>query len=176
MNTKTSKVFGETERLILRKMTPDDFNEIFQIMRSQSVQKIWEHCFTDVDIKDWIKKNQDLYSSQNLGYFLAIEKQTGKAAGQIALMPDTIDGKIYYEIGYILKEEFMKKGFALEGAGFMADYAFKKLGLKEVIFEIRPVNTPSIKVAEKLGAKNIGSFIKNVRGKKMEHFIFILNT
>lgn len=168
-------IFGESNRLIFRKMSFKDFNEISLIMRSKSVQKIWEHYFTDEDIQKWIEKNIELYKQYNLGYFIAVEKHSNKIAGQIALMPDTINGKMFYEIGYILKEDFMKRGFATEGAKFMADYAFKKLRLTEVIFEIRPVNTPSINVAERLGAKQKGCFIKNIRGKRMEHLIFILN-
>lgn len=175
MNTKTAKVFGETERLILRKMTSDDFNEISEIMRSLSVQKVWEHYFTDKDIKDWINKNLELYAKHNLGYFIAVEKESGNVIGQIALMPDIINGRTYYEIGYILNEEFMKKGFASEGAKFMAEYAFQKLKLKEVIFEIRPENVLSVAIAIKLGAIKRSSFLKRVHGKKMKHLIFILN-
>lgn len=121
-----------------------------------------------------LKKNIELYKQHNLGYFIAVEKHSNKIAGQIALMPDTINGKMFYEIGYILKEEFMKRGFATEGAKFMADYAFNKLKLKEVIFEIRPINIKSIAVVKRLGAIKSGSFIKNVKGKDMEHFIFVL--
>ena len=40
-------------------------------------------------------------------------------------MPDIIDGIEYYEIGYILKEKFWHKGYALEGAKAMINYAFQ---------------------------------------------------
>ena len=56
----------------------------------------------------------------------------------------------------------------------MADIAFKNLNLKEVIFEIRPQNISSIKVAKRLGAKTTGRFIKKVGKKEMEHLIFTL--
>lgn len=168
-------IFGESNRLIFRKMSYKDFHEIAQIMRGKNVREIWEYDFTDADVNIWIEKYIEFYTQYNLGYFIALEKQSNKIVGQIGLMPDTIDGNTYYEIGYILKEDFVKQGFATEGAKFMADYAFNKLKLKEVIFEIRARNIKSIAVAKRLGAIKSGSFVKNVKGKDMEHLIFTLN-
>ena len=56
----------------------------------------------------------------------------------------------------------------------MADYALNKMHLSEVIFEIRPINQKSINVAKRLGAIQMDSFVKNVKGKDMEHWIFVL--
>ena len=96
--------------------------------------------------------------------------------GQIALMPDVINGIEYYEIGYILKESYWHKGYASEGARAMIDYAFSILKLNSVIFEIRPENLPSRKVAENCGAVVTGEFVKNVRGKSMKHLIYSINS
>ncbi len=170
----TYNIFGETNRLILRKMSFDDFDEIAQIMRGENVQKIWGYYFSENDINDWINKNIALYEKYNMGFFIAIEKETKNIIGQIAIKPDIINGNNIIEIGYILKEEYTKQGYATEGAEFMTNYAFTKLNLNHVIFEIRPINTDSINVAKRLGAKLQGQFIKNVRGKDMEHYIFTL--
>lgn len=167
-------IWGQTDRLLLRKINFTDFENIAEIMRGNNVQKIWEHYFSDSDVNNWIEKCRQFYNSYNCGYFLALTKATNEIVGQIGLMPDFIDGKMYYEIGYILKEQYERNGFATEGASFMADYALNKLHLSEVIFEIRPCNQKSIKVTKRLGAIQEGSFIKNVRGKDMEHLIFVL--
>lgn len=113
------ELFGRTERLLLRRMTAADFDEVALIMRGRQVRDIWEHAFTDADVRDWIDKNISYYEKYQLGYFLALKKDTDTVVGQIALMPDEIDGKTYYEVGYILKEEFTGQGFATEGAQFM---------------------------------------------------------
>lgn len=91
-----------------------------------------------------------------------------------ALMPDNINGQEYYEIGYILKREFQGKGFATEAAKGLVEYGFENLKKDILIFEIRPENTCSRKVAERLGAFADGSFIKKVRGRSMEHLIYKL--
>lgn len=164
----------ETERLYLRRMTNDDFEEVKEMLFNPKVMYAWEYTFTEQDVKDWIKKNLDKYQKCSLGYFLVIDKTSNKVLGQAALMPDEIDGKTYYEIGYIFKPENWHKGYATECASALADYAFKTLGCNEVIFEIKPDNILSIHVAERLGAKISGSFYKNVRGKEMKHLIFKL--
>ena len=167
-------IFTESSRLIFRRMSEADFSDVAEMLKNPNVMYAWEYVFDDVDVLGWIKKNREYYKKYGLGYFLAVDKTLNEVVGQIALMPDIIDGVEYYEIGYILKEKFRHLGYALEGAEAMINYAFNKLKLKNVIFEIRPENQPSIKIAKKCGAVVTGEFIKDVSGKNMKHLIFTL--
>ena len=173
-NNFMDNIFIETERLILREMYDSDFTEVASMMKSKNVMYAWEYVFEDIDVLAWIKKNREYYRKYNLGYFLAVDKKLQEVVGQIALMPDIIEGIQFYDVGYILNEKFWHKGYAYEGAEAVINYAFNKLNLDSVIFEIRPENSPSIKVAEKFGAKVSGEFLKNVNGKPMKHLIFTL--
>ena len=168
-------VFLETERLSLRYITQDDFEELKIILKDKDIMYAWEYDFTDNDVQKWIDKNLERYKKYNLGFFIMSENKSGNVIGQAALEPDTIVGKQYYEIGYILKKEYQHKGYATEVANALKEYAFNTLKLNEVIFEIRPNNLPSRKVAETLGAEICGEFIKNVRSKKMMHLIYKLS-
>lgn len=167
-------IFLETERLNLRQMDVDDFLELSLILKDREVMAAWEYDFTDKDVYGWINKNKELYERYGLGYFLLQEKSSGNIVGQAALMLDRINGEEYYEIGYILKRECWGQGYATEAAVGLAKYAKEKLCKDVVIFEIRPENNRSRRVAERLGAKECGSFIKNVRGKEMNHLIYKL--
>lgn len=169
------QIFLKTERLILRYITQNDFEALKSILQDSDVMYAWEYAFTDTDVQKWIDKNLEKYAAYNLGYFILHEKMSNTVIGQAALMPDSIEGIQYYEIGYILKKEFWHRGYATEAANALKDYAFHVLHLKEVIFEIRPQNLPSRKVAERLNAKISGEFIKNVRGIKMPHLIYTLS-
>lgn len=168
-------VFLETERLNLRYITQDDFEELKIILKDKDVMYAWEYDFTDNDVQEWIDKNLEHYKKYNLGFFIMSENKTGNIIGQAALEPDTIEGKQYYEIGYILKKEYWHKGYATEMANALKEYAFNTLKLNEVIFEIRPNNLLSCKVAETLEAEICGEFIKNVRSRKMTHLIYKLS-
>lgn len=167
-------IFTESERLIYRRISEQDFDDIAQMLKNPNVMYAWEYSFDDLDVLSWIKKNREYYKKYGLGFFLAVDKELNKAVGQIAFMPDTINGKEYYEIGYILKEEFWHKGYAREGVKAMLDYAFNKMNLESVIFEIRPENLSSRKVAELFKAQITGEFVKNVQGKEMKHLIYTL--
>ena len=131
-------IFLETKRCYLRKMTFDDYCELAEMLQDIEVMYAWEYSFSEEDVKDWINKNLELYNRCNSGYFLVEDKISSKILGQAALMPDVIDGKEYYEVGYIFKKQYWHKGYATECARALVKYAFEKLNLSEVIFEIRP--------------------------------------
>lgn len=164
--------FIQTNRLYLRKMTMNDFEEIATMLKNPEVMYAWEYNFENCDIENWILKNLALYEKYGLGYFMVVHKSTNTIVGQAALMPDEINGKNYYEIGYILKKEHWNKGFATECAKALSLYSIKNFPNYETIFEIRPNNERSIKVAKRLGAKIVGSFNKTFNGKEMEHLIY----
>lgn len=167
-------IFLETERCYLRRMTFNDFGELAAMLQDIEVMYAWEYSFSDEEVKDWINKNLELYNRCNSGYFLVEDKISSNIFGQAALMPDVVNGKEYYEVGYIFKKQYWHKGYATECARALVKYAFEKLNLSEVIFEIRPENTASRNVAKRLGACVEGEFVKNVRGKDMRHLIYKL--
>lgn len=169
------RYFLESERLYFRKMSMDDFDILSSMLQDSEVMYAWEYTFEDFDVKDWITKNIRLYEQINLGYFLLVEKSSGDVVGQAALMPDTINSKTYYEIGYILKCDCWGAGFATEAAKALLNFAKLNYPDNDYILEIRPENLKSVCVAERLGARIIGSFNKNVRGKVMKHLIYKLD-
>ncbi len=170
--TDKNTPFGQTQRLFFAKITFDDFGEISKMLNQSNVRKFWGKKFTNNDIKKWIENCINSYTNKGEGFYIIRHRQTGDTIGQISLSQDTINSKIYYEIGYILNEKYTGQGFATEAAKYMVKYAFKVLNLDTVIFEIQPKNTKSVNVAKRLGAKEQGSFIKKVNGKKIEHIIF----
>ena len=166
------EIFLSTDRLYLRRMTEKDFSDIALMLKNPKVVYAWEYNFSDIDVSEWILKNIERYTKYSLGYFLVCDKNTNEVLGQVALVPDVIEGNKYYEIGYMFKYEHWHKGYASECVKYLIDYAFNRLNINEVIFEIRPENSASIKVAEKFGAVVYGSFNKNVKNKVMKHLIF----
>lgn len=45
----------ETERLLVRKLTNDDFDTLPTIMGKPDVMYAWEHGFSEDDVQDWIE-------------------------------------------------------------------------------------------------------------------------
>lgn len=166
--------YGQTKRLYFRKIELGDFDEISKMLNQKSVREIWEKEFKNRDVKRWIENCMGSYSNTGEGFYIIQHKETNEIIGQISLSQDTINGEIVYETGYILNEKYTGQGYATEAAEHMCKIAFELMNLEKVIFEIRPINIKSIKVAKRLGAKETGSFIKNVDGKALEHKIYTL--
>jgi RimJ/RimL family protein N-acetyltransferase len=86
--------------------------------------------------------------------FSVIEKSTGAWVGRIG--PWVPAGWPGTEVGWSLIRPAWGKGYAVEAATAAIDWAFEHLGWDEVIHCIDPENTPSQKVAERLGSTNRG--------------------
>lgn len=165
----------QSERLIFRKIEESDFTTIAEIMRDEGVQKVWEHYFSDDDVREWIEKRRKGYQNNGIDYLLAVDKQTDEAVGQIGLMKTDIEGEAVWEIGYILMSRYYGNGYATEGARAMIDHAFHTLKVPKIVCDIRPMNKASLAVAGRIGMTETGSFIKKYRGKDMPHLIFELS-
>lgn len=86
--------------------------------------------------------------------FSVVERSTGRWLGRLG--PWVPDGWPGLEVGWGLVPEAQGKGYAVEGATAAIDWAFDHLGWTEVIHCIDPDNTPSQRVAERLGSRNRG--------------------
>lgn len=164
----------ETERLIIRKLIPEDFAAIHAMMRKPEVMYAWEHGFTERDTEAWFTVQFKRYEEDGCGYFAVALKDTQTVIGQAGILKYELDGKTDFAIGYIFDDHYWNKGYATESAKACIDFAFQQLGAAEIYCEMRPENQPSVKVAERLGMARIGEHVKTYRGKEMPHYIYIL--
>lgn len=161
-----------SERLNFRKISANDYKSLCKILQDKEIMYAWEHAFSDEEVSEWIDKNLVRYKNEGFSYFAAIEKNTQSFIGVIGPLIDDINGKKQIEIAYILDKEYWGSGYAIEGAKACVEYAFNALNIDKVIAQIRPENTSSRKVAEKIGMKIEGEFIKTYNGKDMLHLIY----
>ena len=164
----------ETERLVLRELTEADFEAAREILGDARVMYAWEHGFSDAETRAWIAENIARYRRDGFSYLAAVERAGGELAGFIGPLVETVDGERRIGVGYILGGKFWGRGYATEGAAACVDYAFDQLGADEVIAEIRPENSASRRVAERLGMTARESFVKIYKGKEMPHLIYIV--
>lgn len=162
----------ESDRLIFRKMSRSDFDDIAKMLCDAEVMYAWEHGFSDQETTAWIDKCLALYEKIGYNYFVAQDKKSGDVVGQIGLINELVNSEHFTGLGYILNKAYWGKGYATEGAKAMIDYAFTVLKKDKVIATIRPENTASVAVAERLGMVKTGELIKQYNGKDMVHFMF----
>ena len=85
-----------------------------------------------------------------------------------------INGENVIEIGYIFDNTAWGHGYAQEAARACVELAFAQFGLDRLYATVCPENTASVRVAERIGMRKTGEYIKIYQGKEMPHDIYIL--
>ena len=175
--TETKKLYEqsvmlESERLIFRKITKNDFDELALMFRDPEVIAAWGHTFTDEEINTWMNVQFLRYKADIVGLFAVISKETGAFVGHMGLMWNDFDELRVLEIAYILKRKYWGNGFATEGAAALTEYGFTELGVNKVYAAIIPDNARSIHVAERIGMSAEGKCTKKYNGKDLEHTVY----
>lgn len=155
-----------TERLILRKLVPEDLDDMFLLDSNPEVVKY-------VGIQPLTKKEESAkmieniinqYEKNGTGRLAVIEKSTNKFIGWsgIKLLTDEVNGfKNVYELGYRFLPEFWGKGYATESAKASLELGFNQMNADKIYAYADVENQTSNYILTKLGFENKGTFIDN---------------
>jgi len=170
--TDKMKIILETERLILREMTQDDFSSISKHLQDEEVMYAYEHKFSDAEIQEGLDKQFQRYKNDGFGIWAVILKENNELIGQCGLSMQPCGDREVLEIGYIFQKAYWHKGYATEAAIACREYAFEKLNADEVFSIIRDNNIASQNVAKRNGMSIYGIFVKHYYDIDMPHYIF----
>ena len=157
----------ETERLVIREMCPDDVEAIYKIYEGNDL-RYTENLFDDIDkerayIKDYQKY---IYNFYDFGIWLFEEKGTGDVIGrggvELKVYEDGTEG---IEIGYIIRKDKQRQGFAYEGLRAILIYVKEHFDVKSVTVSVHRDNISSVELAKKLGAEfddGDGEYIRGI--------------
>ena len=165
----------ETERLRIRRFYKADLASLWTIMRKPEVMYAWESGFKKSEVRKWLNRQYTRYHKEGYGYFAVVLKDTDDLIGQTGLVKSDLNGETVVELGYIFDDTVWGQGYAIEAAHACVDLAFNRFGVDRLYATIRPENVASVKLAEKLGMRKTGEFIKTYQGKEMPHDIYELD-
>lgn len=144
----------ETERLILRQLTSDDAEFIFELLNDPSwIQNIGDRNIRTLDdARAYIVNGPAAsYVKNEFGLWLVALKETNESIGMCGLIRrENLED---VDIGYAFLPRFWGKGYAVEAARAAKDYARDVVGLKRLVAIVDPANEGSIRVLEKLGLR-----------------------
>jgi RimJ/RimL family protein N-acetyltransferase len=149
----------ETERLLFRRITEQDFDTWLEFCKyPDSLKYIFSQEQLKVEdplerCRMWFNRVDIRYENELGGMNALIDKQTGELVGQCGLLIQTIDDIEELEIGYSLMPAFRGKGYASEAAKKCKEFAFENEYAASLISVIVPENSDSIKVAMNNGMK-----------------------
>jgi len=155
----------ETERLLLRRITNEDVNEVFELRSNPETMKYIPRPLvkTTEDALEHIAMIEDKIVTNigiNWGITLKKNRKLLGIIGYYRMQPENYRA----EIGYMLLPEFHGKGIIPEAVNRLITYGFEELKLHSIEAVIDPENFASEKVLQKCG------FVKEAHFKESEFY------
>jgi RimJ/RimL family protein N-acetyltransferase len=148
----------ETERLLLREMTEDDFSALYKVLADSDIMKHYPYTFDEIRVRNWIQRNIERYRIFGFGLWAVCLKETGEMIGDCGLTMQLIDGEIKPEIGYHIRADKQRNGYAKEAAIAVRDWTFNNTPFNVVYSYMKSTNVPSVKTAISYGCKQVDEY------------------
>ena len=157
-----TQVFLETQRLLLRRFTEGDSQNLVEldgdpeVMRFINGGRATPRDEIANDVLPAFLGHYERYAAY--GFWAAVEKATGQFVGWFHLRPAEGAPPGELELGYRLRRSAWGKGYATEGSRAVIDKAFAELGVERVVASTMVVNVASRRVMEKAGLRFVRHF------------------
>ncbi|KQT23302.1 GNAT family acetyltransferase [Chryseobacterium sp. Leaf405] len=153
----------ETERLLLRDITIDDKQAIFDYRSDVETNKFQSWIpETLEDVESFIQRNNKEFNQPESWYQVLItNRQTKAVIGDIGIHFFGIEN-LQVELGITLNKNFHGKGFASEALNRVVDFLFNDLKKHRIMTSIDPDNVDSMNLMERIGFRKEGHFVKSL--------------
>ena len=143
----------ETPRLRLRMFREDDFDAYAEMMADPEVMRYLPQGGSLPRPEAWRNMAAMLghWKLRGFGPWAVEEQASGEFVGRIG--PFWPAGWPGLELIWAIRPQSWGQGYATEGARVALEYLFDEMGSNHVISLIRPQNTASIRVAEKINQR-----------------------
>lgn len=147
-------IVAETARLVLRTIDEGDAALQHRLLNTPAVMARLGGVKELHEIEAKHAKGMALYAREGFSFLFMIEKATGEMVGHCGikrvdnpLAPNPGD----HEIGWLVREDRWRKGYAEEAMRAVLDWAFTRVGAPHVVALTSKANVGSWKLMEKLG-------------------------
>jgi [ribosomal protein S5]-alanine N-acetyltransferase len=142
-----------TKRLLLRKLQPEDEEEIFQLRSDEKVSALIDRPIA-TSIEDARQFIDKMIAAQAMMWVITL-KDNPKLIGTIVYW-NIVKEKDEAEVGYELLPQYRGQGITQEALLKVIEFGFKTLELKNIVAGPKAINEPSVKLLENCG------FVKKV--------------
>jgi [ribosomal protein S5]-alanine N-acetyltransferase len=144
----------ETERLVLRKLSPNDAGFILELLNEPSFIK----NIGDKGVRTWAGAEQYLldgpmasYDRFGFGLYKVELKGSSIPIGICGLLKR--ESLSHVDVGFAFLPKFWARGYAVESASAVLKHGRSALGIGRIVAITAPDNQASIKVLEKIGLR-----------------------
>lgn len=152
----------ETGRLILREMTQDDFAALYAVLADAEIMQHYPYVFDETRVRGWIDRNIGRYKTFGFGLWAVCLKETGEMIGDCGLTMQIIHDQIRPEIGYHIRRDQQRKGYAREAAAAVRDWTFANTPFNEIYSYMKYTNAPSAATAMSWGCRQVDEYADEV--------------
>ncbi|MBV9926940.1 MAG: GNAT family N-acetyltransferase [Acidobacteria bacterium] len=145
----------ETERLILRRFTPEDAEENYRIYTDPENMRFMGRRPDSVEFERYHLRRHiaDYYDVHDFGLWAVVLKEDGRLVGRCGLIYQPVEGTREVEVSYLIDRHYWGRGLATEAARETVRLGFERYGLRRIVAMINPLNVASVRVAEKVGLR-----------------------
>ena len=145
-------IVAETERLVLRRVTHDDLDDLAALYGDPDVMRYSPNGpLGREEVQERLDSNLRSYSMWGFGMCAVMLREEGFAGVCGLNRFDDVDGQLEFEIGFRLAKRHWNRGITTEAATAVRDHGFGELGMTRLVSIVDPRNVPSVRVAEKVG-------------------------
>ena len=156
------QVFVETDRLLLRRFTESDVDNLVGLDSEPDVMLYingGRPTPREEIQNDFLPAFLGYYRRYpGYGFWAAVEKSTGEFLGWFHFRPPQGGSPDQPELGYRLRRSAWGKGYGTEGSRALIRKGFTEFGVQRVFATTMAVNTASRRVMEKAGLRLVRSF------------------
>lgn len=146
----------ETERLVLRRIDEGDAALQYRLLNTPAVMEHLGGVKELHEIEAKHAKSMAWFAQHGFGFMMLIEKRTGELVGHAGVKrvdseraPNPGD----FEIGWLVREDRWRHGYASEAMRAVIEWAFTTLGAPHLVALTSKANVPSWRFMEKLGMR-----------------------
>ena len=148
----------ETARLVLRELTEEDFEALYSVLADADIMQHYPYAFDEDRVRNWIARNIERYRIFGFGLWAVCLKETGEMIGDCGLTMQLINGQIRPEIGYHIRRDRQRQGYAGEAAIAVRDWTFRHTPFNVIYSYMKDTNEASARTAEAYGCKLVEEY------------------
>lgn len=149
-------IIAETDRLILRTIGDGDAALQYRLLNTPTVMARLGGVKELHEIEAKHAKARAMQAKEGFSFLMMIEKASGELVGHCGMK--RVDNPLAtnqgdHEIGWLVREDRWRRGYAEEAMRAMLEWAFGRIGAPHVVALTSQANVPSWKLMEKLGMR-----------------------
>ena len=148
----------QTRRLFLREMDMNDYEALCKILTDKEIMQHYPYSFNETMVRGWIERNIERYRIFGFGLWAVCLKGNGEMIGDCGLTMQNIGGTIKPEIGYHIRRDMQRRGYAKEAAEAVRDFTFETLPFNVIFSYMKYTNIPSANTAMSWGCRLVDEF------------------